>query len=396
MDNYSLRPLTAPMAAKAETAVGHPRRPRQHRRRRRRAAALHPRRRLPGERPAGGAARSGRTPRASPASSRSCGPTSRCATAASLPRAIYDSRRDIGCASAPASTTSAPASARPTASLSGRTCRREQLYETYYGAGGDDWSHDDVGGLVRYEHRLETGLTLFAGLSRSVRPADATERFLASNSGTPAGALGGQSRSRRLEAPPARPRRQLSGSAAADLRRRLLRPGRRLHPPRPRPRPAGHPARRRRVDLPQRRRRAHRRRGRRLAGARASTSRCWQRRLGPRRQHHRRPPDRTDPAALRAVCGSTSSAALAGARRPCATPSRRRGSTTTRPPAAASTSARPPATPSSIFSAAPKSGLRIQVGVDNLFDELFSNHLNRANSSTPSRCGSTSRGGPSG
>ncbi len=62
-----------------------------------------------------------------------------------------------------------------------------QLYETYYGSSDSDWSHDDFGALLRYEHRLDRGLTLFAGLSRSVRPADATERFLASNSGRPAG-----------------------------------------------------------------------------------------------------------------------------------------------------------------------------------------------------------------
>ncbi len=62
-----------------------------------------------------------------------------------------------------------------------------QLYETYYGSAGEDWSHDDVGALLRYEHRMERGLKLFAGLSRSVRPADATERFLASNGARPAG-----------------------------------------------------------------------------------------------------------------------------------------------------------------------------------------------------------------
>ena len=56
-----------------------------------------------------------------------------------------------------------------------------ELYETYYGVGASDWDHDDVGGLLRYEHRLRPGWTLFSGLSRSVRPADATERFLASN-----------------------------------------------------------------------------------------------------------------------------------------------------------------------------------------------------------------------
>ncbi len=62
-----------------------------------------------------------------------------------------------------------------------------QLYEAYYGTGDDTWSHVDAGALLRYEHRFERGPTLFAGLSRSVRPADATERFLASNSSRPAG-----------------------------------------------------------------------------------------------------------------------------------------------------------------------------------------------------------------
>ncbi len=56
-----------------------------------------------------------------------------------------------------------------------------QLYELYYGAAETEWSHDDAGALLRYEHRLRPGLTLFAGISRSVRPADATERYLASN-----------------------------------------------------------------------------------------------------------------------------------------------------------------------------------------------------------------------
>ena len=46
-----------------------------------------------------------------------------------------------------------------------------------------DWTHDDVGGLLRLEHDLADGPTLFVGISRSVRPADATERYLASNNG---------------------------------------------------------------------------------------------------------------------------------------------------------------------------------------------------------------------
>jgi iron complex outermembrane receptor protein len=61
------------------------------------------------------------------------------------------------------------------------------LYELYYGTRVSDWRHDDATALLRFEQDLADGLTLFAGLSRSVRPADATERFLASNSSTAAG-----------------------------------------------------------------------------------------------------------------------------------------------------------------------------------------------------------------
>lgn len=60
-----------------------------------------------------------------------------------------------------------------------------ELYQAYYGHVASDWSHDDAGALLRYEHSLRPGVTLFTGVSRSVRPADATERFLASN-GSPA------------------------------------------------------------------------------------------------------------------------------------------------------------------------------------------------------------------
>ena len=55
------------------------------------------------------------------------------------------------------------------------------LYELYYGKAVTNWSHDDFGGLLRLEHDLDNGPTLFVGISRSVRPADATERYLASN-----------------------------------------------------------------------------------------------------------------------------------------------------------------------------------------------------------------------
>ena len=63
----------------------------------------------------------------------------------------------------------------------GRNLSPNQLYRLYYGATAEPWSGAGLSALLRYEHRLRDGLTLFAGVSRSVRPADATERFLASN-----------------------------------------------------------------------------------------------------------------------------------------------------------------------------------------------------------------------
>jgi iron complex outermembrane receptor protein len=56
-----------------------------------------------------------------------------------------------------------------------------QLYELYYGYKSDDWNASEWGGLVRYERFLLPRLTLFAGLSRSTRAADTTERFLGSD-----------------------------------------------------------------------------------------------------------------------------------------------------------------------------------------------------------------------
>jgi len=57
-----------------------------------------------------------------------------------------------------------------------------ELYRAYYGRTADDHREDNLGGLLRYEHALGKGDSLlFAGLSRSVRTADASERFLAAN-----------------------------------------------------------------------------------------------------------------------------------------------------------------------------------------------------------------------
>lgn len=58
----------------------------------------------------------------------------------------------------------------------------DQLYETYYGTRAADWSDSAFSGLVRLEHDLDSGPTLHAGISRSVRVADATERFLGADS----------------------------------------------------------------------------------------------------------------------------------------------------------------------------------------------------------------------
>ena len=51
-------------------------------------------------------------------------------------------------------------------------------YMTYYGTKAEDQSETNVGGLLRYEVDFEYGVTLFTGLSRTVRTADATERYM--------------------------------------------------------------------------------------------------------------------------------------------------------------------------------------------------------------------------
>jgi iron complex outermembrane receptor protein len=53
------------------------------------------------------------------------------------------------------------------------------LYAAYYSETSDNRSENNVGGFVQYDHAIGEG-TLFTGISRSVRTADATERYLAS------------------------------------------------------------------------------------------------------------------------------------------------------------------------------------------------------------------------
>ena len=56
-----------------------------------------------------------------------------------------------------------------------------ELYEYYYGYRAEDWSDSELSGLLRYERFLTPKLTLFTGVSRSARAADTTERYLGSN-----------------------------------------------------------------------------------------------------------------------------------------------------------------------------------------------------------------------
>lgn len=60
------------------------------------------------------------------------------------------------------------------------------LYTEHYGITAKDKTEHNVGGLLRLEYDLGMETTFYAGLSRSVRTADATERFMAANSGVAA------------------------------------------------------------------------------------------------------------------------------------------------------------------------------------------------------------------
>lgn len=61
------------------------------------------------------------------------------------------------------------------------------LYALYYGSTDARWDDTGVSGLLRLEQPLADGLTGFAGLSRTTRAADATERFLAAPATMPSG-----------------------------------------------------------------------------------------------------------------------------------------------------------------------------------------------------------------
>jgi len=53
------------------------------------------------------------------------------------------------------------------------------IYKQFYGYGAEEKSEHNFGGLLRYEHDFSEGVTFFTGISRAVRTADATERGLA-------------------------------------------------------------------------------------------------------------------------------------------------------------------------------------------------------------------------
>jgi iron complex outermembrane receptor protein len=59
----------------------------------------------------------------------------------------------------------------------------DDLYNLYYGTRDDDHTENNIGGFLTLQHALTTDSTVYATLSRSVRTADATERYLASDSG---------------------------------------------------------------------------------------------------------------------------------------------------------------------------------------------------------------------
>ena len=61
------------------------------------------------------------------------------------------------------------------------------FYAMYYGSSDSDWQDTGVSGLLRWEQPLSASVTAFAGLSRTLRAADATERYLAAPAAMPSG-----------------------------------------------------------------------------------------------------------------------------------------------------------------------------------------------------------------
>ena len=57
----------------------------------------------------------------------------------------------------------------------------DDLYATYYGTTDIDHTEDNIGGFITLEHALNQTSAVYATLSRTVRTADATERYIASD-----------------------------------------------------------------------------------------------------------------------------------------------------------------------------------------------------------------------
>ena len=75
---------------------------------------------------------------------------------------------------------------RATQDPPGMSMSPNQLYSLYYGREAGKHDETNLGGFLRYERDLRSSpLTWSAGLSRSVRTADATERFMAANGMSP-------------------------------------------------------------------------------------------------------------------------------------------------------------------------------------------------------------------
>ncbi|NNG12769.1 MAG: TonB-dependent copper receptor, partial [Halobacteria archaeon] len=59
-----------------------------------------------------------------------------------------------------------------------------EMYRDYYGISDTDQSEDNIGGFITLEHALDHDSAVYVTMSRSVRTADATERYIAAD--TPA------------------------------------------------------------------------------------------------------------------------------------------------------------------------------------------------------------------
>jgi iron complex outermembrane receptor protein len=57
----------------------------------------------------------------------------------------------------------------------------DQMYLAYNGTTGKDSSEDNVGGFITLQHKLNPGSAVYTTLSRTVRTADATERYIAAD-----------------------------------------------------------------------------------------------------------------------------------------------------------------------------------------------------------------------